>query len=351
MSSYSASYSASASASVSRSSSPSFSDDSENYTDQFSSVNDVSENYTDQFSSFDELYEFVLISGNDEKIYDEGKPRSHVYYKLPLYMDALFKSYNLYINWDNIIIRTESCLPSPLPQVPTPDLIKHVSPNIPISENKINFSEDIIEVLLHLEIELKNSFKYLRPSDKSYQLAQQQIDIIDKLAGKFGYSSAINSQSKNETGERTDKKLIPDDKIHCLNISSKLMKSLIQNEALANEHNDLVFNHPKCYPANKTLRSNNYYGLDKLGIVIRREFFNSKSKPFSWKYLDGKTIPISYFYNSCLSDEENINQILSRQYQLQPGAFTKPSGVIYKIYSHDPELYQRYINFMNSKLK
>lgn len=267
---------------------------------------DTSEVY-EQFSTFSDLYEYILSLNNE----------SEKCTKLPQYIDYLFKTYNLYINWD--------------------------------TSTEIN--EDTIEILLHLEIELKNIYSSNTKLNQSLKkLIQKEIDIIDKLAEKFGF--IFNSNSKNEQNEkieRTDKHLIPDDKVHCLDISKQLMNVLIKGEILANEHNDIVFNHPKCQPANKTLKSNNYYGLDRLGIVIRREFFNSKSKPFSWKYIEGTTTPISYFYDPILNDNENINQILSRQYQLQPSAFTKPSGVIYKIYSHDEELYQRYINFMNSK--
>ena len=59
----------------------------------------------------------------------------------------------------------------------------------------------------------------------------------------------------------------------------------------------------------------------------------AKSKAFSWKYLEGTRIPVSYFHESILPDEDNIKKILARQYQLQPSAFTIPGGVIYKIYS------------------
>lgn len=264
----------------------------------------------DQFTSFTDLYEYILsITNESEKNVHE--------LKLPQYMDYLFKMNNLYTNWNT----------------------------------STEITEDMIEILLHLEIELKNIYSSnakLKQSTK--QLIQKEIEIIDSLAEKFGF--VFNSTIKqNELSERTDKNLIPDDKVHCLDISMQLMSILTKGESLANEHNNVVFNHPKCQPANKTLKSNNYYGLDRLGIVIRREFFNSKSKPFSWKYIENTTTPISYFYDPILNDEENVNQILSRQYQLQPSAFTKPSGVIYKIYSHDPELYQRYVNFMTSKLK
>ena len=260
--------------------------------------------YYDQFSTFADLYEYIISLNNE----------SEKCYKLPQYIDQLFKLYNLYTNWDT----------------------------------SKDIDEEVVEILLHLKIELTTLLDSNNINSQSKKLIRDEIDIIDKLSEKFGFTFK-QSKLKNETYERTDKNIIPDNKINTLNTSVKIMNLLIKDEQIANEHNDIVFNHPKCYPANKTLKSNNCYGLDRLGIIIRREFFKSKSKPFSWKYIEGTTTPISYFYDPVLNDAENINQILSKQYQLQPSAFTKPSGVIYKIYSHDPELYQRYIDFMNSK--
>jgi len=314
-----------------------------------------SEDGCDQFSTFGELYDYVTNCSMD----DDGKS---VINKLPQYIDHLFKSFNLYQKWNTAT----------------------------------DIDEETVEILLHLKIELKDLLmtnrnrsisdyseklgltsyemgtRDLGPSDLvnstdseqvdesmieeplriNYSLIQKEINTIDNLAEKFGFvQNGVRSQAKKMkgTGERTDTSVIPESQIHCLKTSVEIMNMLIRDEAIANEHNDVVFNNPKCYPANKTLKSTNCYGLDRLGIVIRREYFNSKSKAFSWKYLEGTKTPISYFYDPILSDEENINQILSRQYQLQPTAFTKPSGVIYKIYSRDPELAQRYINFINLK--
>ena len=268
----------------------------------YSCSEDQSEYSYDQFSTFADLYEYL----NSESVKCS---------KLPQYMDYLFKFYKLYTNWDT----------------------------------STEVDEEVVEILLHLKIELLNYYNSNQISRQIQQQIQKEIDIIDKLSEKFGFTfSSVKNPKAVETGERSDKNLIPDSSINCINTSIQIMNTLIKDEQTANEHNDIVFNNPKCYPANKTLKTN-CYGLDRLGIIISRKFFNSKSKAFAWKYIEGTNTPISYFYDPVLSPEENVNQILSRQYQLQPAAFTKPSGVIYKIYSNDPELYQRYINFMNSK--
>jgi len=263
-----------------------------------------------EFSSIDDLCEFYnSLTSNDYSIKNDFIKS----------IDKLFKQYNLYNNWDT----------------------------------STDITEEIVEILLHLKIDL-NSVRMGNISNEINKIIQHEIDVIDKLSEKFGFVMKKSKTSKNDNDERTDKNIIPDSKINCLPESINLMNQLIKNEQIANEHNDIVFNHPKCYPANKTLKTN-CYGLDRLGIVINRKFFNSKSKPFSWKYLDGTTTPISYYYDPVLSDEENVNRILSIQYQLQPTAFARPtgtsksSGVIYKIYSNDPELRERYFNFINMK--
>ena len=262
------------------------------------SISEDSKDNNYEFSSFEELYDYVMSVANESKKCT----------KLPLYLDQLFKYYNLYNTWD--------------------------------TSTEIN--EDVVEILLHLKIELReNSY----PQNMT-KIIQQEIDVINNLSEKFGFVMKI--APTKELKERTDKNIIPDSKIKCLDTSIQLMNSLIKNEQIANEHNDVVFGNARCQPANKTLKTN-CYGLDRLGIVINRKFFNSKSKPFSWKYLNGTTTPISYFYDPVLSDDENINRILAIQYQLQPSAFTKPSGVIYKIYSNDKDLYPRYLDFINMK--
>jgi len=237
------------------------------------------------FDNFEELYNYIITQ-------NDSIP------KLPLYINDLFKKYKL---------------------VP------------PLSQEDETY-------LLHFKLELEHNDV---PEYKNIKL--KLIKEIDSL---------INTDTPIKTkvtkiSERTDKHIITN--VHCLDESVDLMKLLVKDEELANKHNSITFDNPKCKIANKSLKTDNLFGLDKLGIVIRRGCFMTKSKAFAWKYLEGTRIPVSYFYESILPDEDNIKKILAHQYQIQPTAFTKPGGVIYKIYSQDEELLKRYENFMKEK--
>lgn len=212
------------------------------------------------------------------------------------------------------------------------------------------YNENEIQILLHFKIDCKELIKKYKNDEKMSNIIHKLIKNIDNIVN----SSDYNKKSKkivniSKETNRTDTKLISENDIKINSETVDIMKRLIKSEELANEHNDIVFNNPKCYPANKTLKLNDFYGLDKLGIVIKRKMFNNKSKAFSWKYIEGTTIPISYYYNPILTDEDNIYAILSRQYQIMPQAFEAPKGVIYKIYSNDEELFERYKKFMEMK--
>lgn len=221
---------------------------------------------------------------------------------------------------------------NPISQLPIyiNDVFKKEKLTKPISEKNETY-------LGYFKIELEHN-DYPEYKNMVLELIKQINELLD--------DTPIKSKTI-KTNERTDKHIITN--IRCLDESVKLMQSLIKDEELANKHNDIIFDNPKCVIVNKSLKTDNLYGLDKLGIVIRRNCFMAKSKAFSWKYLEGTRIPVSYFHESILPNKDNIKKILARQYQLQPSAFTNPGGVIYKIYSQDKDLLKYYEDFMKEK--
>ena len=227
--------------------------------------------------------------------------------------------------------------------------------------------EELDEELLKLEtkkhkkerlIKMKEKNKMKREKEKERRALQKQfenehkqlfilINIINNIASSDYYNELDINIIKDSSKERTDKKLIPDNKIRINNSSVEILNKIISNEELVNKYVSITFRNKKCEPANKTLNSDDYYGLDELGIVIRRRMYN-KDKPYGWKYKEGTHEPISYYYNPVLSRKDNIFNILSIQYQKLPKAFMK-KGVIYKIYTNDEKLSKRLYKF--AKLK
>lgn len=146
--------------------------------------------------------------------------------------------------------------------------------------------------------------------------------------------------------ERTDHDIVPDHAIRVIPDAVKIAKMVIDYEKNADQKNDPTFHNPTCWVANKSLKSDDSYGLDKYGIVVRRRMYNMKTKAYGWVYDECGDIT-SIFYNPMLSEDENIKHILNIQYKLQPTSFGT-NGVIYKIYHQDPKLQARFDTFIHS---
>lgn len=115
--------------------------------------------------------------------------------------------------------------------------------------------------------------------------------------------------------------------------SVELMNQVISEEHYGASKNESVFQNPLCDAVNaKVKNKNNRYGIDRIGIIIRQEIKDTPNNPFSWSY-DESQVPISTFYDPIKTDEENLNNIIHRQYSMNPKLFNK-TGIIYKIYSN-----------------
>lgn len=215
------------------------------------------------------------------------------------------------------------------------------NPDITYDIDISGLSDDDIKAFLHLRIEIND---YL--NKKNINKINYINYKISEIKNMIGFNDTIIT---TKFVERTDKALIPEVKV--IPGAVELMQSVISLENKANEHIDIMFNNPRCEIVNKQLKSTNRYGLDKFGTVIRKSLYNKKTQPYGWKYINvsGNEIPVSYFYDPVKTDEENIIHILNNQFQLQPKAFQKPSGIIYKVYNNDPVLRERLVDFLKSK--
>lgn len=290
-----------------------------------SEMSDDFDNDTDDITSAAQLYELTS--------YDSGLSKSDIIDTTIRLLDNI--SVDEYI--DNIDKQTEGLSDSEKVKVESSQLV-------PVYDIDISsLSDEDIKAFLHLRIEVN---EYLnKKNQKKIEYINYKVDEIKRIVG---YTDTITTTKLNE---RTDKNIITE--INIIPGSVELMKNIISLENKANAHIDIMFNNPKCEIVNRSLKSQNNYGLDKFNAVIRKGFYNKKSSAFAWKFItlpDSDTsIPVSYFYEPVLTDEENIQHILNNQFQIQPKAFSKPAGVIYKIYSRVPELKDLLTKFLESK--
>ena len=322
--------------------------------------------YNESFVDIESLYNYILSL-------------NEIYENLPDDLMNIFKLKKINANSTDFSIINESEIPMLLRfKIDLMELLNKYKEEYELDFKENNESEEneegeeldeeeLDEELLKLETKkhkkerlqkMKEKNKMKREQEKERRALQKQfenehkqlfilINIINNIASSDYYNELDINIIKDSSKERTDKKLIPDDKIKINNSSVEILNKIISNEELVNKYVSITFRNKKCEPANKTLNSDDYYGLDELGIVIRRRMYN-KDKPYGWKYKEGTHEPISYYFNPVLSRKDNIFNILSIQYQKLPKAFMK-KGVIYKIYTNDEKLSKRLYKF--AKLK
>ena len=93
-----------------------------------------------------------------------------------------------------------------------------------------------------------------------------------------------------------------------------------------------MFNDKKCAEINNAIKDKkNCYSLDNLGLLIRQQSYNKPHDPFGWKF-DDEFKPIHYWRSFDLSDEENVNSVLTKQKINKPDLFNE-KGLLTKIYS------------------
>lgn len=128
---------------------------------------------------------------------------------------------------------------------------------------------------------------------------------------------------------------------------STFITEIVNQELNAIDINNGIFKHWLCEVINKPLKTNNTYGLDINGIIIRKSDLQ-KNKPFGWKFVEinGYKTIVSYFYD--ITQENNLFYCLNCQYQLNPKLFAK-NGIIYKVYIQHPDLKNILLQFLEFK--
>ena len=113
------------------------------------------------------------------------------------------------------------------------------------------------------------------------------------------------------------------------------MLKLSKCKIVTDEHKDELFNPERLEFMNKSVRNGNYYMIDKYGLLIRKNFQDSKKTAFGWKYND-QNEPINIHINDILlqTNSNQIREITLQQLKNQyPNLFKPPRGTIYKVYS------------------
>ncbi len=113
------------------------------------------------------------------------------------------------------------------------------------------------------------------------------------------------------------------------------MNSILAVKVKTDERKDQLFDPSELPVVNSGVRNNNYYMLDKYGLVIRKDFQNNKKSAFGWRY-NSDNEPINIHIDNILlqTNSNNIRDITLQQLKHHyPSLFNPPRGVIYKIYS------------------
>lgn len=116
-----------------------------------------------------------------------------------------------------------------------------------------------------------------------------------------------------------------------LSYMQKIFKSKVITDKIKNE----LFDPNELKIVNDSVHNGNFYMLDKYGLVIRKNFQNSKKNAFGWKYNDDNE-PVNIHIGELLlqTNSNQIREITLQQLKHQyPNLFKPPRGVIYKIYS------------------
>lgn len=123
-------------------------------------------------------------------------------------------------------------------------------------------------------------------------------------------------------------------------ISNEILN--VQNEIIYSEISMFINNiKPFCDTkydiVNQSINLNNYYMIDKYGIVIKYKEYNTNDV-YSWTY-DIKHDPISIFITSGKENKKNKTyNALTKQYKLRPELFTASRSVINILYSDNDKI-------------
>lgn len=126
----------------------------------------------------------------------------------------------------------------------------------------------------------------------------------------------------------TDELIINKDMLH-------YMQKLSAHKNTSDNYTDDIFKNNVLENINKSVHNGNYYMLDKYGLIIRKNFQNSRKSAFGWKY-NKNNEPINIHVSDILlqTSSNKIQEITLQQLKRQfPLLFNPPRGIIYKIYN------------------
>lgn len=116
-----------------------------------------------------------------------------------------------------------------------------------------------------------------------------------------------------------------------------VQKEIIYSEISMFINNIKPFCDTKYDIVNQSINLNNYYMIDKYGIVIKYKEYNTNDA-YSWTY-DIKHDPISIFITSGKENKKNKTyNALTKQYKLRPELFTASRSVINILYSDNDKI-------------
>ena len=116
-----------------------------------------------------------------------------------------------------------------------------------------------------------------------------------------------------------------------------VQKEIIYSEISMFINNIKPFCDTKYDIVNQSVNLNNYYMIDKYGIVIKYKEYNTNDV-YSWTY-DIKHDPISIFITSGKENKKNKTyNALTKQYKLRPELFTASRSVINILYSDNDKI-------------
>ena len=116
-----------------------------------------------------------------------------------------------------------------------------------------------------------------------------------------------------------------------------VQKEIIYSEISMFINNIKPFCDTKYDIVNQSINLNNYYMIDKYGIIIKYKEYNTNDV-YSWTY-DIKHDPISIFITSGKENKKNKTyNALTKQYKLRPELFTASRSVINILYSNNDKI-------------
>ena len=114
------------------------------------------------------------------------------------------------------------------------------------------------------------------------------------------------------------------------------MNDIMNKKKIRVKHVDAFFQPEMLSFANKSIKTGNYYILDKFDLVIRKLDQNKSKSAYGWVY-DEQGDPINIHINKMLlsTNSDNITVVTLQKLKAKfPTIFKPPRGQLYKIYSN-----------------